>query len=61
MDNIILDKNVSFAKVYQSLNVTATLKEHFEKIFLSILAEKVSIAGSMLKKVVVIQIGWRNN
>ncbi len=30
MDNIILDKNVSFAKVYQSINVTATLKKKVE-------------------------------
>jgi len=30
MDNIILDKNVSFAKVYQPLNVTATLKKKYQ-------------------------------
>ena len=43
MDNIILDKNVSFAKVYQSLNVTATLKKKFEDF---IVEENISIEFS---------------
>jgi len=40
MDNIILDKNISFAKVYQPLNVTATLKKKFEDF---IVEENISV------------------
>ena len=43
MDNVLLDKNYSFAKVYQSLNVSATLKQQYEDF---IVEENISVEFS---------------